>query len=109
MSSLKWTRSGFTKSVIARSAAIGMSFISVKADSILANAEHIAGKLNIVCDNLSRNVTIDSNLLNSNLEIQGKEKTDINEFVKLCDPTINIIQELSKHLILLQKFLNLLC
>jgi hypothetical protein len=86
-----------------------MSLISVKADSILANAEHIAGKLNIVCDNLSRNVAIDSNLLNSNLEIQGKEKTDINEFVKLCDPTINIIQELSQHLILLQNFLNLLC
>jgi hypothetical protein len=108
MSSLKWTRSGFTKSVIARSAAIGMSLISIKIDSMLANAEHIAGKLNVSCDNLSRNVPVDSLLLAPALEIVGEEKRLITEFVHLCDPTVDIIQELPQHLLLLQNFLELL-
>ena len=108
MSSLKWSRSGFTKSTIARNAAVGMSLISVKADAVLVKTEHIAGKLNTVCDNLSRNVTIDSVLYPKQFEIVGHEKDLIIQLLCLCDPTIESVQELPQHVSMLQNFISLL-
>jgi hypothetical protein len=85
-----------------------MSLLSVKADSTLVSTEHIAGKLNVLCDQLSRNVRLDSNLISVALEIVGREKEEILQFINLCDPTVNTIHELPQHVSLLQNFLDLL-
>jgi hypothetical protein len=92
MSSLKWSKSGFTKSIIARNAAVGMSLVSIKADANLCRTEHIAGKFNTVCDDLSRNLVVDSMLCLKHLEIIDREKDSIIQLLSLCDSTLELVQ-----------------
>jgi hypothetical protein len=69
MSSLKWSRAEYTKSCLARNASIGLSLLAIKADAWLNGTTHVAGKLNVICDGLSRNINFTHESKNSRFSV----------------------------------------
>ena len=108
MSSLKWSRTGYTKSVIARNASIGLSLLAIRIDATLNKTTHIPGKVNVTCDTLSRHplAQIEELVGVPRLSLQHAER--IREFLSACDPTQEPISGVDQHIILLQNFLRIL-
>ena len=73
----------------------------------LADAEHIPGSMNIVFDGLSRNVSPEQLGLDPLLMYPAAADSTINEFIKLCNSTIELTDMLS-HTSLLKQCCQLL-
>jgi hypothetical protein len=107
LSSLKWCRAQYTKSVIARKASIGFSLIAIQADASLHSAQHIAGELNVICDKLSRNCNFKHETLHEKNRVSEVKQEKIVQLLNICDPTASVNSS-EQHLQLLQNFLELL-
>jgi hypothetical protein len=88
MSSLKWSRSAYTKSCLARNSSIGLSLIAIKADAWLNWTTHIPGKQNIICDGLSRDCNFSHESLPVQCKVDVRHVHKIMDFLLLCDPTV---------------------
>jgi hypothetical protein len=105
MSSLKWAKAEYTKSEIARNAAIGFSLLSIKTDSWLNEARHIAGETNVMCDKLSRNARFEHESLPKGCKIQNDIIQELIAFLHLCNPTKSLLSEHEIHIDLLKDLL----
>ena len=107
MSSLAWARSNRANSILARRANIIFTTISMHVHAQLAENEHIPGSMNIVFDGLSRNVLPERLGLDPLLLYPTAADSTINEFINLCNPTIQLTDMLS-HTSSLQQCYQLL-
>jgi hypothetical protein len=107
MSSLKWSRAQYTKSVIARKASVGLSLIAIQADATLNGTQHIAGELNVICDKLSRSSGFCHPTLPLEKQVSTAHQAKITQLLTICNP-LSRIESSEQHLRLLQLFMGLL-
>jgi hypothetical protein len=79
--------------------------LSIKADAWLNGTTHVAGKLNVVCDGLSRDINFTHESIPVHLDVRVQI---IHDFLLICDPTESIAGEFDKHIQLLRNFLHVL-
>jgi hypothetical protein len=106
MSSLKWSRTEYTKSSIARNASIGLSLLAIRIDAQLNSAVHIAGKANVVCDRLSRDPTYLDDTLRTATCVSFVNQRRVLDYLSVCDPTVASSPWSDQHIILLSQFLT---
>ena len=107
MSSLAWTENDRTNSKLARRGNIVFTTLSMHLMAQVAVTTHIPGKLNILYDGLSRNLTPSELGIDPHLEYNASSDSSLLAFLCLCDPD-EPLDALSSHMLLLQTCQKLL-
>jgi len=107
MSSLAWAQADRVNSTLARRGNIIFTTLSMHLDASVAQTTHIPGKLNVVYDGLSRNISpIELGLHPSN-EHPADQDHSLLAILRLCDPDAPL-DDFTAHLLLLQQCQHLL-
>ena len=107
MSSLAWAQANRVNSTIARRSNIVFTTLSMHLNAHVAIATHIPGKLNVVYDGLSRNVSPAELGLDPSKEYSASDDTAIVMFLRLCDPDFPL-DDIGAHTALLMQCQHLL-
>ena len=107
MSSLAWAQASRVNSTIARRSNIVFTTLSMHLNAHVAIATHIPGKLNVVYDGLSRNVSPEELGLDPSKEYNATDDTAIVMFLQLCDPD-SPLDDIDAHTALLLQCQRLL-
>ena len=107
MSSLAWAQASRVNSTIARRSNIVFTTLSMHLNAHVAIATHIPGKLNVVYDGLSRNVSPEELGLDPTKEYNATDDTAIVMFLRLCDPDFPL-DDIDAHTALLLQCQHLL-
>ena len=107
MSSLAWVRVDRVNSLLARRANIVFTTLSMHRNATLADTEHIPGKLNVIFDDLSRQVPPQELGLDPTLMFTAETDASIVQFIVLCGPA-NELTDMSSHVELLRACAQLL-
>jgi hypothetical protein len=107
MSSLAWAQANRVNSTIARRSNIVFTTLSMHLNAHVAIATHIPGKLNVVYDGLSRNVSPAELGLDPAKEYIAADDTAIVTFLRLCDPDLPL-DDIGAHTALLMQCQHLL-
>jgi hypothetical protein len=108
MSSLAWALKETTNSGLAHNAHIGLTLAAVSMDALIASAHWLSSKDNYIADGLSRGVSGPDLNLPEELHYPIIQGDNIDQYVKLCDPsksfdTANETIALSRQLLRLLK------
>ena len=106
-SSLAWAQADRVNSTLARRANIAFTTLSMHLNATITDTEHIPGKLNVIFDGLSRNVSPQQLGLDPTLMYPAASDTAVIQFIALCDPE-QPLSDITSHTQLLQKCQTLL-
>ena len=106
-SSLAWAKSDRVNSLLARSANIIFTTLSMHLNTTVSEIEHIPGHLNILFDGLSRNVSPTDLGLDPALQFPAVSDSVIVQFIQLCDPAVELT-DMTSHTNLLHQCTQLL-
>lgn len=106
-SSLAWAKSDRVNSLLARSANIIFTTLSMHLNATVSEIEHIPGHLNILFDGLSRNVSPTDLGLDPALQFPAVSDSVIVQFIQLCDPAVELT-DMTSHTNLLHQCTQLL-
>ena len=106
-SSLAWAKADRVNSLLARRANIVFTTVSMHLNATITDTEHIPGKLNVIFDGLSRNVSPQQLGLDPTLMFNVANDSAVVEFIALCDPE-QPLSDITSHTQLLQQCKTLL-
>ena len=106
-SSLAWAKADRVNSLLARRANIVFTTVSMHLNATITDTEHIPGKLNVIFDGLSRNVSPQQLGLDPTLMFNVANDSAVVEFIALCDPEQSL-SDITSHTQLLQQCKTLL-
>jgi len=107
MSSLAWAQADRVNSVLARRGNIVFTTLSMHLDANVAVATHIPGKLNVLYDRLSRNVSAADLDIDASKEYAASSDHTFVSVLQLCDPEKDL-PDITAHTQLLQQCQHLL-
>jgi hypothetical protein len=107
MSSLSWCAHDRVNSLLARRAGIGFTLLSVHMDATVCEIRHLAGKLNIVYDGLSRGLRGIDVGLRPDLFVAAATNSNTMQYLTLCDPDVPLVS-VDEHITLSQQFISFL-
>ena len=107
MSSLAWAQADRVNSTLARRGNIVFTTVSMHLEATVAVTTHIPGKLNVVYDGLSRNVSSSDLGLDSSAEHNATNDKSLLAILRLCDPA-SALDDITAHTHLLQQCRQLL-
>jgi hypothetical protein len=107
MSSLAWAQADRVNSVFAQRGNIIFTTLSMHLDAHVAIATHIPGKLNVLYNRLSRNVSATDLDIDASKEYDARSGLAFISMLQLCDPDADLL-DITVHTQLLRHCEHLL-